>query len=189
MRIWGGLLSWILPNRLIRGVTESPSVFLDTFSHLIGFFASFYVTGYLMELGGVPFSGSSVFGTFLGSILLAPLTLLTTLALTWMWHSALSRSNVNGVRLTPSFSSLFAGHLHIYALLLPAAFLALVTSEVSAIVIFTVAFVRTIDLEARVIRDTCTIPLSEAYKGTLMILVVYGITAVFATWLTSSFFE
>jgi hypothetical protein len=182
------MLCWVAPDRVIRSVVDNPNTGQDLGAHVITALLALHGMWVALTMVGVRGASDSFFASIAGGAFVMPLTIIMTYVLTWLWHGALEKSKVKDELLRPDMGRLAAGHLHIYAVLMPVLFIASVTGEPIALVILAVVLLRTLDLEARLIRDVCSIPMDEAYKGTVMLLGVYGGIAFAATWLLSRVF-
>lgn len=182
----GGILSWLVPNYILERALFREGLAKSIFGFIVSTILAYTILVAIMSYF-YPTWESAVGGSVLGGLFTVPLNLLAVFVLTHLWRGALVRSKAEGKVLTPSYGALLQGHLHIYPILLTTLLFAVATKEPVALVIFGIAFLRTIDLQARVLHYVCEISMLESYKGTLLLLVVYGALTAFLTWLTYTF--
>lgn len=183
----GGLLSWIIPDRVIREAGANDSRMIDFSAFFIACGATALVAGRIVDSArGIPPSFNV--WSILGALYFGAVSLLFLLIYTGVYKSALNTSKVEGKLLVAGYWDLLRCHLYTCPIMLALVLLALLTGHPTILFLVAVSIARTVDLQARVIRAVCRIEYHEALKGTVMIAAVRGGMMAAGIWVLLRFF-
>ena len=178
MRIFGGILCWIVPDKIIKEVLSEDSLGKDFISNFIAT-AIFTVLGWrLVSLftGFTHHSKSIILDFFVASLgpFIAGIIIMSafTWALSYIYR--INKVEIKGQLLQPGFRELFVCHLHGWAILSTVIFIGLVTRNPQFFILMGLVILRTIDIEARIIKNVCSIDLKDAYKVTAFICAIFA---------------
>ena len=126
---------------------------------------------------GIP-PGSFLSGLVGGLLGVGVVNVLVCAVFTWAHCITLHDHEVDGRELGTETLELLGSHLQIYALLLTAAFVAIISGNRVLIAVAVWAGLRTLDLEARAIHHVTGVSMAESYKiAVVLFLVLLGPSA------------
>lgn len=168
MRILGGILCWIMPDKIIQEVASEDRLSNDLISNLIATTIFCFLGWRLISVftGVAHHSSNIILEIFVAPLGVFIVNLIIMAALTWAltYMFSLNKIEVNGQLLQPGFNELFSYHLHAWAFFLTSIFIGMVTRNPQFFIIMSLVILRTIDLEARIIKNVCDIDIKDAYK-------------------------
>jgi hypothetical protein len=168
IRIFGSLVGWISPERLLEEVAGSGPTWQDFVSMVLGSALAYAV---LVQMLPVRDSGSFI-SSFMGGVGIGVVNLLWCLGITWTQAIALSDHKVDGQLLGISYGELLACNLHVFAVLPVAAFVAFLGETPLLVILTIVAIVRTTELQARALQHLGTISYGEAIKAAVVLMLI-----------------
>ncbi|MEE8323563.1 MAG: hypothetical protein V3R57_08075 [Candidatus Bathyarchaeia archaeon] len=177
----GGLLSWIIPDRVIQEALKSDSRIVDVSAFFVATVLSTQIGFYIVD------SANFGFMSILGSISFGVIGLILLLIYTSVWEKALNTSKVKGNLLVARYSELYICHLYICPIMLAFLLTGVITENPTVLFVLFICVARTVDLQARVVRAVCRIEYAEALKGTVMIAVVWGGMMSAIAWVITRF--